>query len=171
MISMFNTMMFLMVLHKRWHGVVYWILVWGCYSWWCYAIILYSCLCCGNNVIYWLYTDDYEDDLQVVQVVSCCFCSNIMTGTWFYIVRENMILVILLWCYDGIRWYMFFCILRIVKILCSGICTQMHVVILMRFNFVNMILTHDCPPVSGNCFKGFTQRPGGTDIYDDWMVF
>ena len=67
---------------------------------------------------------------------------------------------------------MFFCILRMVKILCSGICTQMHVVILMMFNFVNMILTHDCPPVmSGNCFKGFTQRPRGLDMYDDWMLF
>ena len=29
----------------------------------------YYILCCGNNVIYSLYTDDYEDDLQVVQVV------------------------------------------------------------------------------------------------------
>ena len=67
---------------------------------------------------------------------------------------------------------MFFGILRIVKILCSGICTQMHVVILMRFNFVNMILTHDCPPVMcGGCFKGFTQRPGGPDMYDDWRLF
>ena len=67
---------------------------------------------------------------------------------------------------------MFFGILRIVKILFSGICTQMHVVILMMFNFVNMILTHDCPLVmSGNCFKGFTQRPGGPDMYDDWMLF
>ena len=145
---------------------------WGCYSWWGYAIILYSCLYCRNNVIYWLYTGKYEDDLQVVQGVSCCFCSNDITGPWFHIVRENMILVILLWCYDGIWWYMLFCILRMVKILCSGICTQMHVVILMMFNFVNMILTHDCPPVmSGNCLKGFTQRLGGSDMYDAWMVF
>ena len=29
----------------------------------------YYILCCGNNVIYWLYSNDYEDDLQVVQVV------------------------------------------------------------------------------------------------------
>ena len=59
-----------------------------------------------------------------------------------------------------------------VKIVCFGICTQMHLIILMMFNFVNMILTHDCPPMmSGNCFKGFTQRPEGPDMYDDWMVF
>ena len=45
-------------------------------------------------------------------------------------------------------------------------------VILMMFNFVNMILTHYFPPVmSGICFKGFTQRPGGSDMYDDWMLF
>ena len=160
--------MFLMVLHKRWHGVVYWILVRGCYSWWCYAIILYSCLCCGNNVIYWLYTGKYKDELQVVQLVLCWFGSNDMIGPWFHTVRENMILGILLWCYDGIWWYMFFGILWIVKLLCSSICTQMHVVILMMFKFVNMLLTHDCPPMmSGNCFKGFTQRTGETDMYDD----
>ena len=48
----------------------------------------------------------------------------------------------------------------------------MHVVILMMFNFVNMILTHDCTPVmSGICFKGFTKRPRGLDMYDDWMLF
>ena len=63
---------------------------------------------------------------------------------------------------------MFFGILRVVKILCSGICTHMHVVILMRFNFVNMILTHDCPLVMcGVCFKGFTQSLGRLDMYDD----
>ena len=33
----------------------------------CHHIIFL--LCCNNNVIYWLYTDDYEDDLQVVQVL------------------------------------------------------------------------------------------------------
>jgi hypothetical protein len=55
-----------------------------------------------------------------------------------------------------------------VKILCFGICMQMHVVILMMFNFVNMILTDDCPPVMhGICFKGFTERSGGPDMYDD----
>ena len=32
---------------------------------------------------------------------------------------------------------------------------QIHVIILMMFNFVNMILTHDCGPVmSGSCFRG-----------------
>ena len=47
----------------------------------------------------------------------------------------------------------------------------MHVAILMMFNLVNMILTHDCPPaMSGICFKGFTQRPRGLDMYDDWML-
>ena len=67
---------------------------------------------------------------------------------------------------------MFFCILRMVKILCSCIGMQMHVVILMMFNFVNMILTHDCPSViSGNCLKGFTQRPRGSDMYDDCRLF
>ena len=67
---------------------------------------------------------------------------------------------------------MFFCILRMVKILFSGICMQMHVVILMMFKFVNMILTHDFPPMmSGNCFKGFTQRLGEPDMYDHWMLF
>ena len=44
----------------------------------------------------------------------------------------------------------------------------MHVVILMMFNFVNIILAHDCPHVmSGICFKGFTQRPEELDMYDD----
>ena len=66
---------------------------------------------------------------------------------------------------------MFSCILRMAKILCFGICTQLHVVILRMFNFVNMILTHECPPVmSGICFKGFTQRLGGLDMYHDWML-
>ena len=143
-------------------------MVWDCYFWWFYAIILYSYLGCSNNVINWLYIDDYVDGLQVVQVVLFEFCSNDMTEPWFHTVRENMILVILLWWYDGFRWYMFFCILRMVKILYSCICTQMHVVILMMFNFVNMILTHDCPLVmSGICFKGFTQRPRGSSMYDD----
>ena len=67
---------------------------------------------------------------------------------------------------------MFFCILKIVKILCYDIFTQMHVVNLMRFNFVNMTLTHDCPPMMcRGFFKGFTQRPGGPAMYDDWRLF